>query len=147
VVALGSRCALAALAEAGLVAPVVHGADLVAVTLWTDTCTACGQDDLWASSVRTPTRCGPSSLQPALRHPPVVLPAPCPRELTAARGSTSLGKTVLSWFPSVHYPLFLPGRVAVWPGAAPTPLWAAVSICVTGGSAAPSTLQSALRLL
>lgn len=36
VVALGSRRAFAALAEARLVAPIVHGADLVAVALWTD---------------------------------------------------------------------------------------------------------------
>lgn len=74
-------------------------------------------------------------------------PTSSPREPTAARGSASRGKTVPSWFSSIHYSLPLSGPGAVWPGAAPPPLWASVSLCVTGGSADPSQLQRALRLL
>lgn len=107
----------------------------------------CGQGDLWASSAPTPTPPGPASLQPAPRTPPVMHPTSSPREPTAARGSASRGKTVPSWFSSIHYSLPLSGPGAVWPGAAPPPLWASFSLCVTGGSADPSQLQRALRLL
>lgn len=114
VVALGPRRALAALAEAGLVAPVVHGADLVAVTLWTDRRTACDQGDFLDLTT---------------------LPAgsPHPRPDGGWRlpvASRSRGKTV---FPHVHSPLPLWPRRCV-ARASPFPsLGLSLCICNLSG--------------
>lgn len=135
VVALGPRRTLAALAEAGLVAPVVHGADLVAVTLWTDSRTASDQGDLWALSART---------HPARpRHPP--------RRISASAagrwGEGCLGcpdrERRRHFLPSRQpLPLFL--ALALWPGPALSALWARLPASVTGAGADPPQLQRAV---
>lgn len=134
VVALGPRRALAALAEAGLVAPVVHGADLVAVTLWTDSRTASDQGDLWALSALT---------HPARpRHPPGRISA-------AGRwGEGCVGcpdREGRRHFLPSRQPLRLFLALALCGLGQPfSALWAHLPASVTGAGADPPQLQRAV---